>query len=69
MPLEMESTVRYFGTQAGRWNTWSEGGPTPGHSAYALRQASMWQSLGKHASEAFAKAQAVYVLNPEEDTL
>ena len=61
----MESTVRYFQTQSGRWQTWSEASPTPGHKAYALRQASMWASLCTHASETFTKARSMHVLKPD----
>ena len=63
--LEMDSTVRYFGTQSGRWNKWSEGSRTPGHKAYALRQASMWERLQTHASDSFVKAKSMNVLDPD----
>ena len=65
VPFEMDSTVWYFGTQSGRWRQWAENGGTPGHKAYAFRQSSMWASLRDHASDAFAKAQRMYSLEPE----
>ena len=62
VPFEMECTVRYFERKAEDWERWRLNSATPGHDAYAARQADMWRRLANHASNSFAHIQAVMKL-------
>ena len=58
--FEMECAVRFFARRAADWKKWAALRPElPGHVAYALRQAAMWEGIRDHAEGAFSKAVAV----------
>ena len=60
VPFEMECVVRHYDKQAARWEEWSGGGETRGHTSYAKLQRWIWASLRDHAKAAFGTAQATY---------
>ncbi|KAI0681894.1 hypothetical protein C8T65DRAFT_703823 [Cerioporus squamosus] len=56
VPFEMDCTVRSFAAKVAEWEGLRTLSPTPGHRAYACRQAHMWQSLKVHAESSFELA-------------
>ncbi len=58
VPFEMDCTVRFFTARGAGWRGLQAASPTPGHHAYAARQAHMWEALASHAASSFQYARA-----------
>lgn len=67
---EMEWLIRFCKHQCDVATQRAAGGVTPGHSAYAHRQANMWYRLGRFARRQFKKKSGIVingVLGPDVD--
>ncbi|TEB39680.1 hypothetical protein FA13DRAFT_1784375 [Coprinellus micaceus] len=59
--IQMEWYVRYTLHCTLCAKQWAQDALSPGHKAYAMRQANMWRRLGSHAKSLFAKTPGVKV--------